>query len=174
MNIRVLIILALLVGMGAVLHIITPPLLFGMKPDMVLCMMFLGILLFPKIQYVLLVSIASGIVAALTTAVPGGQISNIIDKPITGLIFFALVLLIGDKMNKNISSPILAAIGTLVSGVVFLTVALYIVGLIEGAFTSLFVVVVLPAVVMNIILMAIIYPIAQSIMKRSSQSFSIT
>lgn len=173
MNIRILIILSLLVGMGAVLHIVTPPLLFGMKPDMILCMMFLGILLFPKLQYVLLVSVASGVVAALTTTVPGGQISNIIDKPITGLIFFALVLLIGDKINKNISSPILAALGTLVSGVIFLSVALFIVGLLEGAFTQLFIVVVLPATVANIILMVIIYPIAQSIMKRS-QSFSIS
>ncbi|MGM8366321.1 tryptophan transporter [Virgibacillus sp. W0181] len=173
MNIRVLIILSLLVGMGAILHIITPPLLFGMKPDMVLCMMFLGIILFPKFQYVILVSIASGIVAALTTGVPGGQISNIIDKPITGLIFFALVLLVGNKMNKNISSPILAAIGTLISGAIFLSVALFIVGLLDGAFASMFVVVVLPAAVANIILMAIIYPIAQGVMKRS-QSFSIS
>ncbi|MCG3056487.1 hypothetical protein KZ287_30420, partial [Escherichia coli] len=47
MNTKTLVSLSLLVGIGAVLHAIMPPVLFGMKPDMMLTMMFLGILLFP-------------------------------------------------------------------------------------------------------------------------------
>ena len=40
MNTKVLVSLALLVGIGAVLHTVVPPILFGMKPDMMLTMMF--------------------------------------------------------------------------------------------------------------------------------------
>src|SRR5690625_7371813 len=85
MNTRNLVLLSLLVGIGTVLHAMVPPILFGMKPDMLLSMMFLGILLIPKVKYVVLLSILTGIVSALTTGVPGGQISNVIDKPITEL-----------------------------------------------------------------------------------------
>src|SRR5690625_7983854 len=93
MNIRVIIILSLFVGIGAVLHAVAPPLLFGMKPDMSLAMMFLGIILFPKIQYVLLISTVTGFISAFTTTFPMGQIPNIIEKPIAGLLFFSLFLL---------------------------------------------------------------------------------
>ncbi|NGY83348.1 hypothetical protein F6Y03_19065 [Bacillus megaterium] len=50
MNTKVLVSLALLVGIGAVLHTVVPPILFGMKPDMMLTMMFLAILLFPSVK----------------------------------------------------------------------------------------------------------------------------
>ncbi|CDQ40710.1 putative tryptophan transport protein [Virgibacillus salexigens] len=74
MNTRILIILSLLVGIGAVLHAVVPPVLFGVKPDMLLAMMFLGILLFPKIKYVAILSIATGVVSALTTTAPGDKL----------------------------------------------------------------------------------------------------
>src|SRR5690625_3876723 len=127
MNIRVLIILSLFVGIGAVLHAITPPLLFGMKPDMSLAMMFLGIILFPKVQYALLISVLTGFVAAFTTTFPMGQIPNIIEKPIAGLVFFGLFILLSKVMNQHISTPILTAIGTIVSGTLFLSIALFII-----------------------------------------------
>lgn len=101
MNTRILIILSLLVGIGAVLHAVVPPMLFGVKPDMLLSMMFLGILLFPKAKYVLILSIATGIISALTTSAPGGQIANIIDKPITAFVFFALFLLVKIKLRLH-------------------------------------------------------------------------
>ena len=40
-------VIILFAAIGAVLHSIMPPVLFGMKPDMMLVMMFMGILLFP-------------------------------------------------------------------------------------------------------------------------------
>lgn len=168
MNIRVLIILSLLVGIGAVLHAIAPPILFGMRPDMLLSMMFLGIMLFPKLQYVVLLSIVTGVVSALTTTFPGGQIANMIDKPITALIFLGLFLLVKNMINKNITAPILAAIGTIISGSIFLSVGLFVLGADLGVgFGALLLTVVLPATAVNTIVMIVIYPIAQTIMKRS-------
>lgn len=167
MNTRILVILSLLVGIGTVLHAFVPPMLFGVKPDMLLSMMFLGILLFPKVKYVLILSIASGIISALTTSAPGGQIANIIDKPITAILFFAMFLLLKNRININISAPVLTAFGTMISGSIFLSVALYILGLMEGGFLALFVGMVLPATVLNTIIMIVVYPIIQSIMKRS-------
>ncbi|MFZ3580259.1 tryptophan transporter [Virgibacillus sp. DJP39] len=167
MNTRILIILSLFVGIGAVLHAVVPAILFGMKPDMLLSMMFLGIMLFPKLKYVVLVSIVTAVVSALTTLVPGGQIANLIDKPITALIFFGLFLLVKDKINGNIGAPVLAAIGTIISGTIFLFSAIYIVGLMGGAFTVLFITIVLPTAAVNALVMAIVYPVVQKIMKRS-------
>ncbi|MBU5468352.1 tryptophan transporter [Virgibacillus sp. MSJ-26] len=167
MNTRNLVLLSLLVGIGTVLHAMVPPILFGMKPDMLLSMMFLGILLIPKVKYVVLLSILTGIVSALTTGVPGGQIANVIDKPITALIFLGLLLLMDKKIQRTINAPILTAIGTMISGSVFLMVALFILGLMEGGFLTLFIAIVLPATVVNTIAMVIIYPITQGIMKRA-------
>ncbi|MUK90084.1 tryptophan transporter [Ornithinibacillus sp. L9] len=166
MNTRILVILSLLLGIGAVLHFVMPP-IYGVTPDMMLAMMFLGIMLFPKLKYVIILSLATGLMSALTTNAPGGQISNMIDKPLTALLFFALLLLVKDKININISAPLLTAIGTIISGTIFLSVALFIVGLMDGVFSALFLAVVLPAAGLNTVFMIIIYPIVQQIMKRS-------
>lgn len=173
MNTRVLVILALLVGIGAVLHAFAPP-IFGVTPDLLLAMMFLGILLFPKVQYVLLLSILSGFIAALTTTFPGGEIASMIEKPAVAFIFFGLFLLIRKLVNIKISSAILTAIGTFVSGIIFLSIALFILGADVGAgFFALLSAVVLPTTVLNTIIMVIIYPVVEAILKRS-QPISIT
>ncbi|MBP2241080.1 hypothetical protein J2Z40_001642 [Cytobacillus eiseniae] len=167
MKTKNLVALSLLVGMGAVLHAVMPGFGAGMKPDMMLTMMFLGIILFPDAKSVLLLSLSTGIISGLTTTFPGGLIPNIIDKPVTAALFFGLFLLV-QKFNKSmISAAVLTAVGTLISGIVFLTSAFLIVGL-PGPFTVLFGLVVLPAVLVNTITMIILYPIAQSIMKRTN------
>ncbi|SFD36865.1 Tryptophan transporter TrpP [Lentibacillus persicus] len=167
MNTRVLVLLSLLLGIGAVLHFVVPPFIYGMKPDMLLSMMFLGIMLFPKTNYVLVLSVAAGVISALTTQTPGGQIANMIDKPITGILFFALLLLVKDRVNPKINVPVMTAVGTMISGAIFLTVALYMIGLMEGAFLILFGTIVLPAAALNTAFMIVIYPIVQNILKQS-------
>ncbi|MFD2760610.1 tryptophan transporter [Lentibacillus juripiscarius] len=167
MNTRVLVLLSMLLGIGAVLHFIIPPFFYGMKPDMLLSMMFLGIMLFPKAKYVAVLSLGAGFISALTTQTPGGQIANMIDKPITGILFFGLLLLVKDHMNSKINVPVLTAAGTMISGSIFLTVALYIIGLMDGAFTLLFATIVLPAACLNTAFMVVVYPIVQSVLKRS-------
>ncbi|AIM17365.1 MULTISPECIES: tryptophan transporter [Neobacillus] len=165
MNTKKLVVLSLLAGIGVVLHAVMPAFL-TIKPDMMLAMMFLGILLIPEIKSVLLLSIVTGILSAITTGFPGGQIPNIIDKPITALVFFGLFLAL-KKYGKTIFGvALLTAIGTIISGTVFLASAYLLVGL-PGPFAALFGVAVLPAAALNTITMIILYPVAQSIMKRT-------
>ncbi|ELK47660.1 tryptophan transporter [Halobacillus sp. ACCC02827] len=168
MNIRVLVMLSLLVGIGAVLHAVAPPFFFGMRPDMMLAMMFLGILMFPKVPYVLLISLATAFISALTTTAPGGQLANIIDKPVTAFAFFALVLMTKKISHHKVTQPVLAGIGTMISGSIFLAVVLYIIGLMDASFGIMFATVVLPATAFNILFIAVVYPIATKIMKRTS------
>ncbi|ASV66332.1 tryptophan transporter [Cytobacillus sp. FSL W7-1323] len=158
--------LALLAGMGVVLHAITPPIFMGVKPDMMLVMMFLGILLFTDVKSVVLIGLVSGILSALTTGFPGGQIPNIIDKLITAFIFYGLLSLLKNISAKSIVAIVLTAIGTLISGFIFLTSAYIIVGL-PGAFIGLFAASVLPTVLLNAVLMAVLFPITKSINKRT-------
>ena len=54
MNTKNLVLMSLLVGVGAVLYIIIPGFNGGMKPDFMLTMMFIGILLFPDVKSVFL------------------------------------------------------------------------------------------------------------------------
>jgi hypothetical protein len=169
MNTKTLVGLSLMVGIGAVLHTVVPGVILGMKPDLGLTMMFLAIMLFPEKKNVLLVGIVSGLISALTTGFPGGQIPNIIDKPITAFLFFFLLLAV-KKINKPlVKAGVLTAIGTIISGVIFLSSALVLVGLPGGeSFTFFLVTAILPATALNTVLMVIIYPIVTSIAKRSN------
>lgn len=167
MKTKNLVVLALLVGMGAVLHVVIPGIGAGMKPDMMLVMMFLGIILFPDVKSVLVLAIATGVISALTTSFPLGQIPNMIDKPVTAFIFFGLFMALKKYRSNIVSAGILTAIGTIVSGTVFLGSALLLFEL-PAPFSVLFAGVVLPTVALNTIAMVILYPIAQSIVKRTN------
>ncbi|MEH7884550.1 tryptophan transporter [Bacillus sp. JJ1609] len=166
MNTKNLVALSLLVGMGAVLHAIVPGFFLGMKPDMMLTMMFLGIILFPDKKSVLLVGAVTGLISGLTTTFPGGMVPNIIDKPVTAFVFFGILLLMKRYQSSIYTVAALTAVGTIVSGIVFLGSAYYLVGL-PGPFTALFAAVVLPAAAFNTVFMAILYPVATSIFKRA-------
>ncbi|MCH1626807.1 tryptophan transporter [Ferdinandcohnia quinoae] len=173
MNTRILVFLSLLVGMGAVLHQVAPPMLLGMKPDLLLVMVFLGIILFPEKKYVLLVAIVGGVIAALTTTFPMGQIPNVIDKFIAAFAFYGLFKLAPKNLFANYSKSLvlafigtITAIGIIISGTVFLLAALLLAGL-PDTFTSLFIGVVIPATIMGTIAMVIIFPIAQQIIRRT-------
>ncbi|MCQ6280665.1 tryptophan transporter [Bacillus sp. EB600] len=166
MKTKNLVALALLVGIGAVLHAVIPGIFLGMKPDMMLAMMFLGIILFPDFKSVMILGIVTGLISGITTTFPGGLIPNIIDKIVTSLLFFGLFVSLKKFRGSIISVAVLTAIGTIISGAAFLTSAYYIVGL-PGPFAGLFAAVVLPAAVMNTITMIILYPIALSVVKRT-------
>lgn len=166
MNTKNLVALSLLVGMGAVLHTVVPGFFLGMKPDMMLTMMFLGIILFPDKKSVLLVGAVTGLISGLTTTFPGGLVPNIIDKPVTAFVFFGILLALSKFKFSIYTAAGLTAIGTIVSGIVFLGSAYFIVGL-PGPFTALFAAVVLPAAVFNAVFMAILYPVALNIFKRA-------
>ena len=136
-----------------------------MKPDFSLLMMFLAIILFPDKKNVLLVGLATGIISGLTTTVPGGFLPNVIDKVVTSLLFYGLFLLI--KKNRSIiMNAILTAIGTIISGTVFLSAAILLISFADSFFI-LFITIVLPAAVINTIAMVIIYPVVYKIAQKS-------
>ena len=173
MNTKNLVLMSLLVGVGAVLYIIIPGINGGMKPDFMLTMMFIGILLFPEVKSVFLLGFSTGIISGLFSTFPGCFVPNIIDKTITAFIFFGLVILLNKLANKFAVAVVLTCIGTLISGTVFLSTAIFIFN--AGAvFTELFLVVVLPAILINGIAFFIIYPIVVKLVRRSNFHTALT
>lgn len=124
MKSRNLVYAAILLSVGTVLHFITPPLLFGIKPDFLLVMTFAGIYISHDFKSTLVIGIAAGIIAALTTNFPMGQIPNILDKIISSLFIHQLFKMM-DFNGSTLNMAIVNTLGTLVSGLIFLAAALY-------------------------------------------------
>ncbi|RHW36615.1 tryptophan transporter [Lysinibacillus yapensis] len=175
MNTKNLVLMALLVGVGAVLYLVIPGYGEGMKPDFMLTMMFIGILLFPTFKETFLLAITTGVLSGLFSSFPGGFVPNIIDKVVTGIVFFAIVAALRHLAQKVAVGAVLVALGTILSGTVFLSMASMLVGLPGGAaFTALFVAVVLPAVALNAIAFIIIFPIITRLLKRTNFNTSVS
>lgn len=114
---------AIFMALGLVLHLMVPGIFFGVKPDFLLSMMFISLMIVGDVKEALLIGVAGGIMSALTTGFPGGQIPNFIEKIITSLVVFYMI----KAMGKNFSIPkviLIFALGTMVSGTLFLTIAL--------------------------------------------------
>ena len=175
MNTKNLVLMALLVGVGAALYVVTPGLVQGMKPDFMLTMMFIGILLFPTVKETFLLSVTTGVLSGLFTTFPGGFIPNVVDKAITGFAFLIVLLIIKKLVSNIVVSAILVGLGTVLSGTIFLSVALFGIGTDVGkTFTMLFAGVVLPAVAFNVVAFLIIYPIVTNLVKRSKFKTSVS
>ncbi|MBK3495959.1 tryptophan transporter [Viridibacillus sp. YIM B01967] len=173
MNTKNLVLMALLVGVGAALYVVIPGFNGGMKPDFMLTMMFIGILLFPGVKEVFLLAVTTGVISGLFSTFPAGFVPNIIDKFVTAFIFYAAVVLLRRFAQKIAVSAVLAGAGTIISGSVFLGSAILIVGA-KIPFTALFLTVVLPAVAINVVAFIIIYPIIINLVKRSKFDTSLT
>ncbi len=158
MRVKDLVQASLLVAIGFILHAVCPPLVLGMKPDFSLAMMFIILMVKRDVKLGFLVALATGIFTALTTGFPGGQVANIVDKLITFAIISVLIPPIMKIVNKKISAGIITAVGTIISGTIFLGTAALIVGL-PGPFSVLFYSVVLPAAVINTITAVIVFAI---------------
>lgn len=156
MNVKKMILNAILIAIGALLHQITPALGLPMQPDFAIVMLFIIILINKDYKTTLISSIIMGVITALTTKFPGGQLPNIIDKLITAHVIYFMFKAMGSKVSNNIKILVALSFGTIVSGFSFLVSASIIVGL-PGSFMTLVTVVVLPAVLMNIILGTILY-----------------
>ena len=148
-NTKQLVTNALLLAMGFLLHYVTPA-IGSMQIDFSLITLILVINL-SKNHFSTCISsgIATGIFAGLTTKFPLGFVPNLIDKIVTTVFIYLLIKLLDKtKLSNKIKSIAVNAVGTLVSGVVFLGSALILVGL-PASFGLLFVTVVLPAIVVN-------------------------
>ncbi|WP_391117183.1 tryptophan transporter [Psychrobacillus sp. L3] len=173
MNTKNLVLMSMLIGVGAVLYIVIPGFNGGMKPDFMLTMMFIGILLFPNVKSVFLLGVSTGVISGLFSTFPGGFVPNIIDKFVTAFVFFGLVVLLHTVVNKLAVAIVLTCVGTLVSGTVFLSSAIFLIGA-DIPFAGLLVAVVLPAIAINAVAFFIIYPIIGKIIKRTKFETAIT
>lgn len=143
---------ALLLAVGFILHAVTPVLGLQMQPDFSLITLVLVITLNKNnFGSCIAAGIATGIFSGVTSKFPMGLIPNILDKIITTIVVYLLIRLL-DKtvLSSKVKAVVTNAIGTLVSGVVFLVSALLLTGL-PTPFSVLFTTVVIPAITVNTI-----------------------
>ena len=143
---------SLLLAVGFLLHYVTPAIGLPMQIDFSLITLILVINLNKNSFSTCLASgVATGIFSGLTSKFPFGLVPNIVDKIIT-TIFVYLLLKLLDKtaLHSKIKTIVVNAVGTLVSGMVFLVSALLLTGL-PAPFIVLFITVVIPAIVVNTI-----------------------
>ena len=175
MNTKNLVLMALLIGIGTALYVVVPGFVQGMKPDFILTMMFIGILLFPTLKETFLLGLSAGVLSGLFTQFPAGLIPNIVDKFVTAFVFLAVVFIAKKFASNMVVTTILVGFGTLLSGVIFISVALFAMGTDVGQpFKILFTGVVLPAIAFNAVAFFIIYPIIKKLVKRSNFQTSLS
>ena len=143
---------ALLLAVGFLLHYITPAIGLPMQIDFSLITLILIINLNRNsFSTCLAGGIATGIFSGITTKFPLGFIPNIIDKIVTTIFVYLLIRLL-DKttLHSKIKTIVVNAVGTMISGAVFLASALLLTGL-PAPFFVLFTTIVVPAIVVNTI-----------------------
>lgn len=163
MKTREIVLAGILLALGLTLHAVTPTLFGSVKPDFLLATMFITILFQPKLNNTIVIGIVAGIMSALTTGFPGGQLPSILDKLVSALFVLLLVKLFNKQMNL-IKVSLLGFFATLVSGYIFLGSAFILVGL-PAPFSALFMIVVLPTAFANSVLTLVLYQTAQLVMK---------
>ena len=143
---------SLLLAVGFLLHYVTPA-IGSMQIDFSLITMILVINLNKNnLGSCIASGIATGIFSGITSKFPLGFIPNTIDKITTAIVIYLLIRLL-DKttLNSKIKAIVVNAVGTLISGVVFLVSALLLVGL-PVPFGVLFITVVIPAIAVNTVI----------------------
>ena len=152
MNTKNMVLSAVLLALGTVLHYIMPP-IFGVTPDMLLATMFLAIMINKKFSSTIVVSLVAGILAMLTTKFPGGQIPSILDKLVSGIVIYLIYKFLFNFKLNNFKSGAINFIGTLISGLVFLSFAVFVfTPSMSSSFLTLVKTVVIPTSVVNTVL----------------------
>ncbi|MGB4287828.1 MAG: tryptophan transporter, partial [Tepidanaerobacteraceae bacterium] len=103
----------------------------------------------------------AGTFSALTTGFPGGQVANMVDKFVTAFAVMAMIKAF-QSFNSNLTVLFTAFVGTVISGVVFLQTALFVVGSLPMAFSVLFTSIVIPAALINTAVTFICYKVVFS------------
>lgn len=166
MKLRENIFTTLLLAIGLIVHHITPGILGGMKFDFLLIFMTVALILNPKFKNTILTGFLAGILSAMTTSFPGGQIPNMIDKMLAAIAIYMLIHLFAKFRNNNVIIAIIGALGTFVSGTVFLASASFIVGL-PVPMAAMMTAIVIPTAVVNTIGTVIIYNTVNLALKRT-------
>ena len=156
MSTKKMVLNSVFLALGAVLHQITPPIVLGMKPDFLLAVLLIILIINDDYKSCICAGIVAGLISAATTGFPGGQIPNFLDKIITVNVMFIFLKSLKHLKSNKTKIVLSTLTGTIISGSVFLLIAFYIVGL-PAKFSVLFVTVVLPASIINCILGIIMY-----------------
>ncbi|SDJ99884.1 tryptophan transporter [Natronincola ferrireducens] len=164
MNLRKSILTALLLAIGLILHQITPGTLGGIKFDLFLPFVFIALFLNTTFKNALLTGLLGGILTAMTTSFPGGQLPNLIDKVGTCIILFVIIKGMESFKDSRFFVGVIACLGTVISGSIFLGSALLMIGL-PAPFMVLFMTIVLPTSLTNIFVTMIIYRITQNTLR---------
>jgi hypothetical protein len=129
-----------------------------MKPDFLLAMLFVVVLLTNSLSLSLQSGVIAGVIAALTTTFPGGQLPNLVDKFTTALVAFLILRTLGPRLDRRLVAGLVGCLATLYSGFVFIGAAQVLVGLPGGAsFGALYLTVVIPTAVINTLLVPLLY-----------------
>lgn len=166
MKLRENIFTTLLLSIGLILHYVTPGILAGMKFDFLLIFIFASILLNSKFDNVLLTALLGGLLSAMTTTFPAGQIPNIIDKLVTCISMYFVINFFKKYSLNIVTIGIIGALGTFISGMTFLTSALFITGL-PAPMSLLVSGIVIPTAVVNTIAIVFVYKTINIAVKRA-------
>lgn len=166
MMLRKNILTALLMAIGFILRQLIPGLIGGMKGDIMLSVVFVALLINRDFKNALLTGLLAGIITAMTTTFPGGQLANMIDKPITCVLVFLMIKALGKYEGNPVTVGIIGFVGTVISGSTFLMAALAISGL-PAPFPTLFLTVVLPTAAVNVFMTLVIYGTVKTALKMS-------
>lgn len=145
---------AILLTVGLILHLVIPPIFLGVKPDFLLAMMFFAIMIVRDIKTSLVIGIVAGLLSAATTGFPGGQIPNFVEKVIVSIAVYQMCRMMDFELSL-FKVIMINIIGTLLSGGLFLLMALPLIGQLHLYFASLPVVLIAAGV--NATMSAIIY-----------------
>jgi hypothetical protein len=170
MNLRKNILTALLLAIGFVLHQVIPGIIGSMKFDLMLSFMFVALFINKDFRGTVLTALVTGFITAMTTTFPGGQIANVVDKLITCLVVYLLIKAAGKYKLNQLSVGVIAFIGTIVSGTVFLGTALLIFGL-PAPFMALFAGIVLPTALSNIFITLFVFNAAKLAIRATGIKF---
>lgn len=158
------ILIALLIAIGYIMHQVMPGTIGSMKFDLMLSFIFVALLITRDFKSTLLTALLGGMITAMTTTFPGGQIPNIIDKLITCFAVYGMLRLTDRLKFRHAVLGIIIFVGTVISGSVFLGTALLLVGL-PAPFMVLFFGIVLPTAFANIFVTLIAYNASKTAMK---------
>lgn len=150
-----LVLTSLLIAIGFIFRQFIPA-IGTMKLDGLMAVISVILLISQDFRTALLTGLTTGVIAALTTVFPGGQIPIFIDKLVSCLIIYGIIRLAGKYSIHPVTVGIIGFAGTIISGIIFLCGVMLLAKL-PAPFMALFSGVVLPAAVLNIPLTLIIF-----------------
>lgn len=148
--------LSILLALGLVLNLSVQFFaISGMKVDFVVVMLCISLLNAESLQEALIAGIAYGILTALTTTFPFGQVANLIDKLIVSVVLFYAKNFFKISLKDKTKLLTYGIVGTILSGSIFLFIALLI-GNSLNMFSLLFATVVIPSAIGNSIVIILL------------------